>query len=139
VSTTWSPPPSGEHAEIETQLAVLLSPRARTAGLVMSGRFNLGESEHDFRVPDGGLHRRRPRGTWHSTAALVVEIVSSGDETWNKLQFYAGHQVDEILIVAPAERTVTWLLLGEGEYRPVKRSGLIELGATELADQIDWP
>jgi Uma2 family endonuclease len=133
------PAPSGEHAEIETQLAVLLAPRARTAGLVMSGPFNLGESEQDFRVPDGGLHRRRPRGTWHPTAALVVEIVSPGDETLNKLGFYAAHQVDEILIVDPAGRTVTWLGLGDGEYRPVKRSGLIELGATGIAELIDWP
>ena len=26
----------------------------------------------------------RPRGVWHSTAALVVEIVSPGDESWKK-------------------------------------------------------
>ncbi len=46
------------HARITQQLAELLGPLARAAGLIpMMGEFNLGESEHDFRVPDGGLHR----------------------------------------------------------------------------------
>jgi Uma2 family endonuclease len=73
------------------------------------------------------------------TAALVVEIVSPGDETWDKLPFYAKHQVDEILIVDPGKRTVDWLALADGEYRPVERSALIELGSGELAERIEWP
>jgi hypothetical protein len=51
----------------------------------MIGQSNLGESEHDFRVPDGALHRSPPAGVWHPTAALVIEIVSPGDESWEKL------------------------------------------------------
>jgi hypothetical protein len=70
---------------IAQQLAELLGPPARAAGLTASmHEFNVGEGKHDFRVPDGGLHRRRPRGTWHATAALVVEIASPGDESWEK-------------------------------------------------------
>jgi Uma2 family endonuclease len=134
------PAPSGEHADITQQLALLLNGPARAAGLFPTmGEFNLGDSEHDFRVPDGGLHRQRLRGVWHSTAALVVEIVSPGDETWEKLSFYAAHQVDELLIVDPRARTAHWLALTDGDYRPVERSGLIDLGATELAERIDWP
>ena len=72
------------------------------------------------------------------TAALVLEIVSPGDETWNKLEFYAAHGVEELLIVDPQEKTVSWVGLEGGEYKHVKRSGLIELGAAELAGQIDW-
>ncbi len=45
---------------------------------------------------------------------MVVEIPSPGDETWHKLPFYAAHDVDEVLIVDPAEQTVTWLGLREG-------------------------
>jgi Uma2 family endonuclease len=101
--------------------------------------FNVGQGKHDFRVPDGGLHRRRPRGTWHATAALVVEITSPGDESWQKLPFYARHDVDEVLIVDPTERTVAWLALREGQYQAVSRSGLVEPGAAELADRLDWP
>ena len=32
------------------------------AGLTMSGQCNIGESERDFRVPDGALHRSPPEG-----------------------------------------------------------------------------
>jgi Uma2 family endonuclease len=134
------PGPSIEHADISQQLAELLGPPARAAGLRPTiSEFNLGESEHDFRVPDGGLHRPGAAGIWHATAALVVEILSPDDETWQKLPFFAAHDVDEVLIVDPAERTVTWLALRDGEYEPAGRSGLIELGASELAGQINWP
>jgi len=134
------PGPSIEHADISQQLAVLLDGPARAAGLrpTMS-EFNLGESEHDFRVPDGGLHRPGASGVWQATAAAVVEILSPGDESRQKLPFYADHDVDEVLLVDPAERTVTWLALHDGEYEPVQRSGLIDLGPTELAQQLDWP
>ncbi len=134
------PAPSGEHAEISQQLAELLGPAARAAGLAPAmGEFNLGDSEEDFRVPDGGVHRTRPRGIWHPTAALVVEIISPGDETWQKLPFYAAHRVDEVLIVDPAERAIHWLELADGEYRPLERSKLVDLGPVELAGRIDWP
>jgi hypothetical protein len=29
--------------------------------------------------------------------------------------------------------------LEDGEYRPIERSGLIDLGAQGLAEQLDWP
>ncbi len=134
------PAPSFEHAKIAQQLAEILGPPARTAGLTPAmHEFNLGSSEHDFRVPDGGLHRPDAGGVWQPTAALVVEIVSPGDETWQKLPFYAAHQVDEVLIVDPAERAVHWLALTGGEYRPIEHSGLIELGPNDLVERIDWP
>ncbi len=134
------PGPSLEHARVSTQLALLLDQPARAAGLLLAmSEFNLGESEHDFRVPDGGLHRPGAAGVWHATAAAVVEILSPDDESRQKLPFYAEHDVDEVLLVDPAERTVTWLALHAGEYQPVERSGLIELGPTELAQLLDWP
>jgi Uma2 family endonuclease len=134
------PGPSIEHADISQQLAELLGPPAREAGLRPTiSEFNLGESEHDFRVPDGGLHRPGATGVWHATAALIVEILSESDETWQKLPFYAAHNVDEIVIVDPAERTITWLALRDGEYQPIQRSALLKLGPVQLAAQLDWP
>ena len=101
--------------------------------------FNLGDAVDNFRVPDGGLHRARSWGTWEHTAPLVVEIVSPGDETWLKLPHYAAHEVDEVLILDPEERVIHWLGLSGGEYRPIERSSLIDLGPVELADKVDWP
>ncbi len=134
------PAPSLAHARVAQQLAELLGPAARAAGLESAmHEFNLGGSEQDFRVPDGALHRPGATGTWLPTAAVVVEIVSPGDETWEKLPFYASHDVEEVLIVDPRERKVHWLELVNGSYREVRRSSLIELGPDELREQIDWP
>jgi Uma2 family endonuclease len=133
------PAPSHGHASIEAQLIMILGPAARAAGLEAIGQSNLGEGEHNFRVPDGALHRPGAHGTWHSTAALLIEVVSPDDETWEKLPFYADHDVDEVLIVDPAKRSIDWLALDGGEYRPVERSGLIDLGPRELGELIEWP
>ncbi len=134
------PAPSYEHARIAQQLAEILGPLARDAGLVAAmGEFNLGDSIDDFRVPDGGLHRPGAEGVWLHSAALVVEIVSPGDESWQKLPFFAAHEVDEVLILDPEQHTVDWLGLGDGEYQPIEHSSLIDLGPTQLAGRIDWP
>lgn len=134
------PAPELRHGRITQQLAVIFDVLARAAGLsaVMSG-FNVGDSDQDFRVPDGGLLDPGATGVWLSTAALVVEILSPGDETWEKLAFYAAHEVDELLIVDPEKKQVHWLALADGRYVPVERSGLIELGPDELAKRIEWP
>jgi Uma2 family endonuclease len=134
-----NPAPHGRHHRIQQQLAELLGPLALAAHLIAAmGDFNLGVQD-DYRVPDGAIHRPGPDQMYYPTTALVIEIVSPGDESWEKLPFYAAHHVDEVLIVDPATRSVDWLELNDGEYRPIERSGLIDLGAAELVEQIDWP
>jgi Uma2 family endonuclease len=135
-----NPPPSVEHQYLVQQLYDLLGPLARRAGLVpLLQVFAVGEGRDNYRAPDGGLHRTQPRGVWQRTAALVIEIVSPGDESWDKLPFYAAHEVDEVLIIDPAEHAVHWLGLSGGEYQPIERSTLIDIGQSDLAEQIDWP
>lgn len=134
-----APAPRDVHALLAQQLAVLLDPVARAAGVVPSAEFHLGV-ERDYRVPDLGLHREQSWGTRAASAALVVEILSPGDETLAKLPFYAAHDVDEVLIIDPDDRSVRWLsLVPGGGYSDIDRSGLVNLSAAELAAQIDWP
>ncbi len=133
------PGPSVEHAFAMTQVAVLFGPFARAAGLIPVMRFTVGESERDYRVPDGGLVRPGAAGVWQSTAAMVIEVLSRDDQSRQKLPFYATHHVDEVLLVDPAEQTVEWLALRDGEYAAVQRSGLIDLGPADLAERLDWP
>jgi Uma2 family endonuclease len=134
------PTASGRHGDVQQQLAELLGPLARARGLhPMIAEFNLGERD-DYRVPDGGLHRAWRDRVYYPGAALVLEIVSPDDDTWRKLDFYAAHGVDELLIVDPAERSVRWLALAEGEYRDVQgRSALLDLDARTLRARITWP
>jgi hypothetical protein len=133
-----NPAPSGRHGDLESQLHVVLAPLAKAAGLRMRGQFNLGD-EGDYRVPGGGLQQDASDRVYYPTAALVIEIVSPDDESWEKLPFYAAHGVGELLIIDPQQQTVSWLVLEAGEYQHLKRSRLIELGAAGLAKRIDWP
>jgi len=135
-----APAPDLSHGQLVVQLTAALLPAAKAAGMTVSGQFNLGESRNDYRVPDLGLHRQGHSGTWIASAALAGEVISPGDETWEKLPFYAAHDVDELLIVDPDERAVRWLALDQhGAYQPVERSGLIDLCPAVLAEQITWP
>jgi Uma2 family endonuclease len=135
-----NPPPAVEHQYLVQQLYDLLGPLARRAGLVpLLQVFAVGEGRDNYRAPDGGLHRTQPRGVWQRTAALVIEVVSPADKSWDKFDFYAAHDVDEVLIIDPAEHAVHWLGLSGGEYQAIERSGLIDLGPSDLAEQIDWP
>jgi hypothetical protein len=98
-----APAADSAHGLVDDEMAALLRRLARPAGLVGTGPFNLGAAE-DYRVPDRGLHRKAPTGVWVPTAALVVEIVSPDDETYEKLPFYAAHGVEEILVAEPGRR-----------------------------------
>lgn len=132
-----APVPNAAHTDLEAQLARLLHPYVQRAGLYITASVNIGGVD-DFRVPDQAIHVGRPRGVWLPTVAIAVEIVSPDDETWDKLPFYAAHDVDELLIVDPRDRSVTWLGLVADGYAPIERS-MLRISAGELAEQIDWP
>jgi cytochrome P450 len=89
-----NPAPSGRHGDVESQLHVVLRPLAQRAGLRMRGQFNLGQ-DGDYRVPDGGLQQDATDRVYYATAALVIEIVSPGDESRGKVAFYAARGVEE--------------------------------------------
>ena len=133
-----APPVHTSHGRLQVQVGRLLGPLADASGLVLMGPFNLGDPD-DFRVPDLGLHREDPNRTWVPTAAIVVEIESPDDETWEKLPFYARRGVEEILVVANAGRSVMWLVLEDGEYVAAEASRLLGPASSQLGELIDWP
>ena len=132
------PPPSVEHERLAHALHVLLDPHAAAVKLVVVGTVGIG-TEDNYRVPDLALLRPGYAPHWNRTAALIVEILSARDDTWEKLPFYAQHQVDEVMIVVPSERRIRWLgPEADGEYRPLERSRLLGVSSTELAAQLIW-
>jgi Uma2 family endonuclease len=134
-----SPHSNVRHARLSQQLAELLGPLARDAGLIPAvAEFNLGDSDQDYRVPDGGLLRDRIDHLFVPSAALVIEIRSPNDEGWEKLPFYVAHGVDEVLILEPESREVTWLRLRDGAYVQIEQGELIDLTPDRLADQLVW-
>ena len=132
------PAPHPMHGQVDSEVAALLRPAAKAAGLVITTQFNLGTAD-DYRVPDDGYHRAPPPDVWVPTAAIVVEIVSPGDETWAKFDFYARHYVDEVCIADPPRREVRWFLLKGRVYEEAPASLLLGVKAADLAARIDWP
>lgn len=127
------------HGYLSVQVMGLLKPLANQAGLISTAPFNLGQPD-DFRVPDGGLHRALPTTLYVPTAAVVIEIESPDDETWDKLAFYAGHAVEEVLVASYVARSVTWLgLTPAGLYEKLDHSRLLGEGTAAFETKIDWP
>ena len=134
-----SPAARVTHGYLDDQLARLLGPYADKAGLVGTGPFNLGQPD-DYRVPDRGYHRNLDRRlVYLPTAAVVVEIVSPDDETFEKLPCYAAHGVEEVLVVEPEESKVRVLGLGEGQYEERGTSAVLGVSAVEVARAVRWP
>lgn len=83
-----------------------LGPQARRRGLRACYETGLFRSDDDYRVPHQAYVRPQvtsERGI-EAGADLVVELVSPGDETYDKIDWYAARGVGEMLIVHPSER-----------------------------------
>ncbi len=133
-----APEAHGRHGDVDDKLAALLHPLARSAGLWGSGPLNLG-GPNDYRVPDRAYLRERATEVWNPTAAIVVEIVSPGDETYAKLGFYHRLGVEEVLIVDPLHRTVEWYRRNASGFERAGNSQLLSITEDDLAARIDWP
>lgn len=127
------------HGYLQTQLTLMLESYAEAAGLVGTGPFNLGPSGENFRVPDLGYHRAAdPEAVYLDTAAVVVEVVSPGDETYDKLPFYAAQAVEEVLVVDPEWRRLRILVLRQGRYEEADRSSVFGVERESLQAQVHW-
>ncbi|MGQ0466473.1 MAG: Uma2 family endonuclease [Sporichthyaceae bacterium] len=132
------PAPDGGHSHLDQSLAEVFGPLARAAGLHSSGPFNVGRVGN-FRVPDRGVHRVKSTEVWFATAAIVVEILSPGDQTLAKFDFYAAHDVDEICVADSRERTLQWFARQGDGYLQTERSNVLGVSVADVAQQIEWP
>ena len=133
-----APAPHLWHAYLGGQLAVVLQSHAARAGLHYTDPFNLGEPDN-YRVPDAGLHRSLPNAAFVPTAAMVIEIVSPGDESWEKFDHFAAHGVDEVLIVDPVEATIAIFVRRGDAYERADASELLCVSAAQIQESIAWP
>jgi Uma2 family endonuclease len=145
------PPPTSIHSRRGTDLVIALSPIAKRRGLEVwgdqAGVFRAGARKLDYRIPDAAISRPshvKRRGL--EGAVLVVEVLSSNDESRDKLPFYAKIGAREVWLVEPATlATEIYELIGERYVRVPFVGGIarspalgIELaltaGALELRD-----
>ncbi len=114
------PPPGGPHQELSTDFLLVVGPLAKRLGLVPLMETGLFRADDDYRVPDQ-LYRRSDQGSQRGAegAEVVVEVRSSGDETYRKLPFFAAVGVREVIVLEPEKRRVELFRAVEGEMRPV--------------------
>jgi Uma2 family endonuclease len=128
------PPPSGRHQRFGMELALVLAPLAKARGLVPSYETGLFGTDDDYRVPDqvyADPERATDRGV-DGAAELVVEILSPGDETYEKLDWYARLSVAEILVVDPDSRAVELFASRAGRAVLVQPGADVTLRLTSL-------
>jgi Uma2 family endonuclease len=132
-----APAASYEHGKSEMDLGSLFRPIAHARGMQVGAAFNLGQIGN-FRVPDMGVHRGQPSGVWLDTAAIVVEVRSPDDETYDKFEFYFEHGVEELLITDLVSHEVQWYRRGESEFVRADSSDVLGLSAEDVRRQLRW-
>jgi hypothetical protein len=98
-----------EHQKLVAGLGAFLYTSVDTAGL---GEAFMGVNlarlannwEHDYRVPDVAAFLKETAATdcnafWQGAADFLIEIITPGDRTYEKLPFYSRLGVRELLIV----------------------------------------
>ncbi len=126
-----------EHGEAEAALIGLFQQPARLRNLRIGTAFNLGDLD-DFRVPDLGVHRGSPAGVWLPTAAIVVEVRSPDDESYEKFAFYFDRGVEEIQIADLTTDEVQWWLRGAGAYERSEGSDVLGVSGAEVRLALGW-
>jgi Uma2 family endonuclease len=138
-------PPKSWHALLNGDLLRVLGPHADRAGLRSTGdALGVFAAEKDWRVPDQAYLRPEQIVEEGVTGAeLVVEFRSPGDESYEKLPFYAGRGITEAMIVHRDRRFELFRLDGAGAYQPVEDGRSEVLGVTFSTVEgpklrIDW-
>jgi hypothetical protein len=124
----------GRHASLQQQLALLLGGAAEERGLIAV----LGAYEPRPPASPLGERGERVRGDSAGTAALAVEIIDAHHDE-GRLGALAADRIHEVVLIDLSARTVRWLALADGDYRPLHASREIDLRPAALAESIKWP
>jgi Uma2 family endonuclease len=117
--------PHKRHSRLQVQLHNWLDVHwARPGGNQVDLLINVASAggwPHDYRIPDIVLltpdRFAIDRDEYYDGApTVVVEIRSPGDETWDKMEFYASIGVPEVWVVDRDTKTPQMFLLAQGGY-----------------------
>lgn len=130
--------PRGRHQFVGSAINALLRPFTRACGFTLVDGVNIGTPD-DFRIPDLVVLREFVDNVYYSTAALIVEVLSPGDDTLVKMPFYLARGVEEAVVADPVGRTVEWFRADGATWAPVEHSNLLAVDVAEFAATIEWP
>lgn len=133
------PPPASGHQLFGSALERVLDPLAASHGLRVlreGGVFGRDAGDKNYRVPDLSLVHPKylsKRGI-EARAELAVEILSPGDESRDKLPFFAACEIPEVWLVDPETRIVEVYVLHGTAYFAVAsdRAGILHAPALGL-------
>ena len=129
-------PPKLWHSRLNTDMAFVLTPLARAAGLgVYCESAGIFADAEDWRVPDQVYARPDQEVEEGLTGAeMVVEVRSQDDESYAKLPFYAARGITEALLVHRDRRFELYRLDQAGAYKPVEdgRSTVLDVTFTTV-------
>jgi hypothetical protein len=110
-------PPKNWHVDLNAEMFLVLGPLAKRLGLKAYGDASgLFASEDDWRVPDQTYARPEDATEVGVTSAeLLVELRSPGDETYEKIPFYAEQGVRELLVVHQDRRVELYRRRDDGQ------------------------
>ena len=134
--------PSPEHGQLVVLLSVLLSPNVYDRGLAISAPVNIGQDKSNCRVPDLAVFHpdtRRTSPAFLTTALLVIEILSPGEEPQSKFSFYAAWNVSEYMEVDPTAHTVRAWAQATGTWSPIEHSAVLDIAIDDLTSAVRWP
>jgi Uma2 family endonuclease len=126
-----APAPNIEHQRIEAELLIVFKEVVERGGLgLVFHEVNVADRERgmeDFRIPDLVVvlpeSRAQVRETFIAGGPdFIVEIHSPGDETYEKLPWYAGQGVREALIIHRDSKAQTLYRLEGGQLIEVASS-----------------
>jgi Uma2 family endonuclease len=127
------------HGVLQIRLGRVLDDLAGPRGYTVSSEFNLGK-QSDYRVPDLGVHRGTPSELYMPTAAMVVEILSPGDRTYEKFSFFRHYGVEEILVVDLNDKSMQlWVPDATLSYQEAQFSEVLGTSCRSLQASILWP
>ena len=115
-------PPKRWHGRLNTDLLHVLIPLARAVGLEPYGdATGVFGAKNNWRVPDQTYARAEDETDDGVIGAqLVIEIRSMGDESYQKLPFYAARGVTEVLIIHQDRRFELRRMGGHDQYAVVE-------------------
>ena len=127
-----SPLANNEHQKLALRLAAIMD---AVIDLELGGLSYCGcnvsdlnqEWKQNYRCPDvavflAGTAAQNQGAHWQGGPDFTIEVASPGDKTWDKLDFYAGVGVRELLIVNREPWELVLLRLQAGTLAEVGRS-----------------
>ena len=125
----YAPPaPGREHQRIGTELVAFLKPLLNRRGIELQYETEVhrpGSAGQDYRIPDLVFFREDQPGLTLTERGLeggplaVFEILSQGDETYEKLGFYAALGIREVIVLVPDTRQLEIFRLAGSKYLAV--------------------